>query len=253
MLKHRRENKIIHVLHCWRCSSYSTPNRYELKEGGALCGFCGDKNPLGSLVRLPGTYELGLCKGRARSGGREINPQIEAAVISACVATAVAAVGWFITNQLTRRREEEGRRQQAALKHLERQIEALYGPLLGLIQQSDAVFKVAQQRRDLKDPDSEGAWNYFIEKYFLPLNAQMMTLLSTKVHLSNADNWPSYLAFFTHQAQFESLHRIWVEQHIDSHLIKGEGWPQQFGLDVRNTLDELRARHSHYLRKLGAI
>jgi hypothetical protein len=53
VLKHRLENKIIHVLHCWRCSSYSTPNRYQLKDGGALCGFCGDKNPLGNLVRLP--------------------------------------------------------------------------------------------------------------------------------------------------------------------------------------------------------
>jgi hypothetical protein len=53
VLKHRRENKIIHALHCWRCSSYSTPNRYQLKDGGALCGFCGDKNPLGNLVRLP--------------------------------------------------------------------------------------------------------------------------------------------------------------------------------------------------------
>jgi hypothetical protein len=53
VLKHRRENKIIHVLHCWRCSSYPTPNRYQLKDGGALCGYCGDKNPLGSLIRLP--------------------------------------------------------------------------------------------------------------------------------------------------------------------------------------------------------
>jgi hypothetical protein len=53
MLKHRRENKMIHVLHCCRCGSYSTPNHYQLKDGGALCGFCGDKNPLGNLVRLP--------------------------------------------------------------------------------------------------------------------------------------------------------------------------------------------------------
>ena len=53
MLKHRRENKVVHVLHCWRCASYSTPNRYQLKDGGALCSYCGDKNPLGNLVRLP--------------------------------------------------------------------------------------------------------------------------------------------------------------------------------------------------------
>jgi hypothetical protein len=183
-----------------------------------------------------------------------MNPQLEAALVSAFVAAAVVSAGWFITNHLTQRREEQARRQQAALKHLERQIEDLYGPLVGLIQQSNAVFDVAVLRRDLKDPDSERAWNYFIEKYFLPLNAQMVTLLSTKVHLSNAETWPaSYFAFFTHQAQFESLHKIWVEQHIDSHLIKGEGWPKQFGKDVRQTLDELRALHSQYLRNLGAI
>lgn len=29
------------------------PNRYELKDGGALCGFCGDKNQLATRIRLP--------------------------------------------------------------------------------------------------------------------------------------------------------------------------------------------------------
>jgi hypothetical protein len=188
-----------------------------------------------------------------------MNPQVEAAIISAgvagaCVAAAVTSVGWFITNRLTQRREEEARRQQAALKHLERQIEELYGPLLGLIQQSEAVFKVAVLRRDLKDPDSQKAWGYFIDKYFLPLNAQMAILLSTKVHLSYAENWPaSYLEFFTHQAQFESLHKIWVEQHIDSQMIKGGGWPQQFGADVRQTLYELRELYSQCLTNVGAV
>jgi hypothetical protein len=183
-----------------------------------------------------------------------MSTQVIAAIISACVAGAVAFVGWFITNKLTQHREEEARRQQAALKHLERQIEELYGPLLGLIQQSNAVFEVAVQRRDLKDSESERAWNYFIEKYFLPLNAQMATLLSTKVHLSNAESWPaSYLEFFSHQAQFESLHKIWAEQHIDSHTIKGAGWPQQFSEDVRQTLYELRERYGRYLIKLGAV
>jgi hypothetical protein len=183
-----------------------------------------------------------------------MNPQVDVAIISACVAGAVTSVGWFKTNQLTQRREEEARRQQAALKHLERQIEELYGPLLGLIQQSEAVFKVAVLRRDLKDPDSQRAWKYFIEKYFLPLNAQMATLLSTKVHLSYGDSWPaSHLEFFTHQAQFESLHKIWVEEHIDSQMIRGAGWPQQFGEDVRRTLYELREFYSQSLTKVGAV
>jgi hypothetical protein len=71
VLKHRRENKIIHALHCWPCSSYSTPNRYQLKDGGALCGFCGDRNPLGNLVRLPlmlVTEPHTICVAFTRSG-----------------------------------------------------------------------------------------------------------------------------------------------------------------------------------------
>jgi recombinational DNA repair protein (RecF pathway) len=53
MLKHKRENRIIHVLHCWRCHSYTGPNHHELRNGGAVCGHCQDRNPLGNMVRLP--------------------------------------------------------------------------------------------------------------------------------------------------------------------------------------------------------
>jgi hypothetical protein len=53
MLKHSRENRIIHVLHCWRCHSYTGPNHHQLRDGGAVCGRCQDKNPLGNMVRLP--------------------------------------------------------------------------------------------------------------------------------------------------------------------------------------------------------
>ncbi|MCU1293520.1 MAG: hypothetical protein JWP08_2370 [Bryobacterales bacterium] len=183
-----------------------------------------------------------------------MNPQAETALLSAFVAGTITLAGWFITSGLTKRREDDARRQQAALKHLERQIEELYGPLLGLIEQSSAVFAVAIQRRERKDQDSEKAWHYFIEKYFLPLNLQMVKLLSTKVHLRNTDTWPpSYLAFFVHQAQFEGLHNLWADMRVDSSSIKGEGWPKNFSEDVRKTLDDLKARHNDYLRKLGAL
>jgi hypothetical protein len=179
---------------------------------------------------------------------------LETVSLSAIVAAAITLTGWFITSGLAKRREDEGRRQQAALKHLERQIEELYGPLLGLIQQSGAVFTVARQRHELKDSDSEAAWQYFIEKYFLPLNLQMVRLLSTNVHLRDTDTWPpSYLEFFTHQAQFESLHNLWADKRIDSASIKGAGWPKQFGEDVGKTLNDLKARHNSYLNKLGAV
>ena len=53
MLKRRREDKAVHCLRCWRCHSYTGPNRYALRDGGAVCGMCEDRNPLGNLVRLP--------------------------------------------------------------------------------------------------------------------------------------------------------------------------------------------------------
>jgi hypothetical protein len=61
-----------------------------------------------------------------------MNPQLETALLSALVAATVTLIGWFITSWLAKRREDEARRQEAALKHLERQIEELYGPLLVL-------------------------------------------------------------------------------------------------------------------------
>jgi hypothetical protein len=78
-----------------------------------------------------------------------MNPQVETALLSALVPGPITLCGWFISNWLTKRREDEARRQQPALKHLEQQMEELYGPLLGLIEQSGAVFSVATQRRRL--------------------------------------------------------------------------------------------------------
>jgi hypothetical protein len=192
------------------------------------------------------------------SGQREpdepMNPQIETALLSASISALVALAGWFANHNLTIRREGEARRQQASLKFLERQIEELYGPLLGLLDQGEAVFAVAHQRRDKGDPDADKAWRYFTETYFLPLNAQMVALLRSKVHLMEGRKWPeSYLSFFRHQAQFEGLHNLWAEEGVSSLNVQGAPWPSQFGLDARSTVDRLKARHSTALTRLGVL
>jgi hypothetical protein len=71
MLKHRRENRLIHVLVCWKCGGRSGPNHYVLEGGGATCSLYEDKNPLGNLRRMPvevlrATYEIVLCFGPSR-------------------------------------------------------------------------------------------------------------------------------------------------------------------------------------------
>jgi hypothetical protein len=52
MLKQRRENRIVNCLVCWTCGGRMGPNHFTLKDGGASCGICGTKNPLGNLRRM---------------------------------------------------------------------------------------------------------------------------------------------------------------------------------------------------------
>lgn len=80
----------MHFLHCWRCSSYVTRNHYQLKDGGALCSFCSDKNPLGKLIRLPLillTHPLTIYVAFTRSGKH--------AQASAPISRPRWALGWY--------------------------------------------------------------------------------------------------------------------------------------------------------------
>jgi hypothetical protein len=52
MLKQRRENRIVNCLVCWTCHGRMGPNHFTLKNGGAMCGLCKSKNPLGNLRKL---------------------------------------------------------------------------------------------------------------------------------------------------------------------------------------------------------
>ena len=52
MLKQKRENRRVHCLVCWTCHGRMGPNHFTLKDGGAVCGLCESKNPLGNLRML---------------------------------------------------------------------------------------------------------------------------------------------------------------------------------------------------------
>ncbi len=175
----------------------------------------------------------------------------------------VGVAGWFITHRLALSREEKARRNNAARSHLEAQIEQLYGPLLGLIQHSRAVFEVAKQKlpttkdgaiahHQFSQGDGE-VWHFFIETYFHPINGKIRELIESKMHLLDEGVLPSsFRAFFGHEVQLEVLHRLWTDKGVDSTSIKGEGWPKAFDEDVARALSKLRARHQQFLKDLGA-
>jgi hypothetical protein len=52
MLKQRRENRFVSCLVCWTCHGRMGPNHFTLMDGGAVCGLCATKNPLGNLRKM---------------------------------------------------------------------------------------------------------------------------------------------------------------------------------------------------------
>jgi hypothetical protein len=184
------------------------------------------------------------------------------AIIGALATAIVAGMGWVAVHVLSSRREVAARRDSAAHDHLEHQIEQLYGPLLGLIQHAKMAFNVATKKLPtdadgkidfprFSDRDAE-IWRYFIESYFLPVNAEIRKLIRSKMHLLEAGTLPkSFVDFFEHEVGFEALHRLWKEKGVDSLGISGKGWPKDLESDTQNVLNELLTRHQLFLRRLG--
>ncbi|HSL54147.1 MAG TPA: hypothetical protein VK868_07110, partial [Pyrinomonadaceae bacterium] len=152
------------------------------------------------------------------------------------------------------RREYEVFRDQAALQHLQRQIEELYSPLVGLIQYGDVVNQVESAKippadRSEKTPKIR---RYFVEKYYLPLNAQVSDLIRTKIYLLDSDAIPeSFQQFLLHAAQFECLYNMWKDIDEDSANIPGIEYPKTFKQEVRSSLDQLRQTYNEYTKRLN--
>jgi hypothetical protein len=52
MLKSKKETRLINCLVCWTCGGRTNPNHFTLQDGGAVCGLCHSKNPLGNLRKI---------------------------------------------------------------------------------------------------------------------------------------------------------------------------------------------------------
>jgi len=191
-----------------------------------------------------------------------MNTQLLSVLIGALVGGTVTMLGWFANFYLSRRKEAEIHRRETSQQHLERQIEELYGPLWGLIQQSEAVYEVACERlpstqsrviqAEFNEQESR-IWNYLRETFFLPTNVQIAELLRTKVYLIESSEMPvSFRDFLSYQAQFEVLYRLWKDKGIESRQVRGIGWPAQFNLDVEESLKRLRERYREESQQIGS-
>jgi type II secretory pathway pseudopilin PulG len=181
-------------------------------------------------------------------------------LIVTIITTVITIRGW----QEEYRRAIEQRKSEARLQRLQSQIEELYGPLWGLNQQSNIIYKTATKllpsvkgkiRIDKFNTDEEERiWHFFVETYFLPLNAKKAELINTKSYLCNlleSGELPkSFENFLKHQAQGACLYQLGkMQKNFDSSLFKDFilAYPSEFDKDVKIYLDELRRNYSETL------
>ena len=161
---------------------------------------------------------------------------IEPAIFGAICGAIVVMIGWIVSHKLTAYREEVARHQEAAREFLERQIQELYGPLLGLVQHGRVVYSLATQRlptnsgkldiNQFTESDSE-VWRYFIENHFHPTNTEIRNLIRTHLHLLDGGRLPaSFMQLLKHEAKSEILYGLWRELGVDSLDVDGDEWPE---------------------------
>src|SRR5437870_3212686 len=172
----------------------------------------------------------------------------------------VTVIGWNVSNTLAKRRDAETRRAEATLKHIERQIEEFYGPLLCLIEQIFNVWTVRENllfpegrpaSLDASDPRRNEIFNFFQTTYFFPLHEKIREVLASKLYLVDAGLVPnSFRRYLEHSTQQVGQHRLRTDLGVSTDHIPGVPWPDAFYDDVKASLDELMERHERVLREL---
>jgi len=184
-----------------------------------------------------------------------------AVIIGACSAGIFSSIGLFVSYYLSKQKDYESKRIDSALEHLERQIEELYGPLLGLLRNSYLIFEVSTKilpmlddlSYDFKNFTEEDykRYDYFTETYFLPINAKIAELINTKITLIEKQNMPeSFKKFLNHQIEYECIHNLMKEgkKYKESDFpLSIRDYPVDFMKDVEIQLEKYTNTYQKYL------
>jgi hypothetical protein len=185
-------------------------------------------------------------------------------VLAALIGFIVAAIGWYVEY----RRAAEQRQWEAQLQRLKSQIEELYGPLSGLNHQGKIIYSAALELLPSDNgkvildkfttDEHEKTWQFFIETYFLPINARRAELINTKSYLSEhleanklPDQLPdSFIQFLEHQVQGDCLYRLGKlkkEYAVFLQNFLSLPYPEEFDKHVEESLSRLRKKYSEIL------
>jgi hypothetical protein len=178
------------------------------------------------------------------------------ALVGAFVGGIVTMLGWLINYYLGRNKDIEIRQREARIRHIQQQIEEFYAPLWSLAEQSRIIHDIARQRLPSREDgmtdksrfttqDSE-IYSFFNENYYMRINLEIAEIIRKKIYLLQDGVMPeSFHKFIEHQAISETLYQLWKQKGIDSTAkVPGRGFPIQFGVDVKDTLDQLRQKYT---------
>jgi hypothetical protein len=179
-------------------------------------------------------------------------------LIIAILAAVVTAIGWFISNFLSRKSDDQKRRIEESTKYLERQIEEFYGPLFNVVTQirisSDVLEDLVDKgRRHHKTPEEIGKiQNYFQANYFIPLHNEFTKIVRGKLHLIEGTKIPeSFYRYSQHAIQEHSQLAIWAEMGVDTAYLKGTPYPDEIFEDLEKVLSQLMKQYTHQIEQIS--
>jgi hypothetical protein len=177
-------------------------------------------------------------------------------LITALFAGAITIWGWIYQ----RTREDHTRRLELTRKHLEKQIEEFYGPLLNLLHTMDVHWEVLQQLMKV-EKDGSGSTEEekskireFLENsFFLPVHEEITKLLKTRLYLVEGKQIPppmvQYLEYF---AQHKAQRQIYTDLGIKTEHVRGRAWPASFYEVVKRGFDATMSRYEDCTQALGS-
>ena len=176
-------------------------------------------------------------------------------VIAALITGFVTILGWNVLTFLNNRKENQTKLLQFQIEHISRQIEELYGPLFNLVNQLNMYYDTKEKITEVFNTTDQKKEiiNIFIrENYFYQLHDEIRKLIKNKYHLIDNNELPnSYRDYLLHSTQETLQIDIWNKLQIDTSIVKGIVWPDQFDIDTKKHLDSLKYRYNQLLSKLN--
>ncbi len=179
---------------------------------------------------------------------------MDTAIVVAILAAAISVIGWIANYILTGLADRRTQKLSASLKHIEQQLEELYGPLAILLLEGRSTFNdlcetlgrnfIFIEGQDLPD-DELKIWLFWVENDLFPRNEKIKTLLMTKTHLIEGERLPeSYLAFLDHFNSWKISHLRWQKEGVKYSWHSKVNWPREFEPDVISAFDKLKVEHA---------